>query len=173
MQFHHVFASCHLMQPINVLGNDPLQTLLLLQHGQICMGSIGACISQQMCFIILVEKIGMCIEKSSAQYLFRRIQALHFIQPVFSPEILQTAFCGYSCAAKEHNALFSGHDPFQRLYLILHTCLLLSVQYYAIFCAQTQDNWYIRVIFRQDVQFCTTRSRNICVSCGMVNPVKK
>ena len=83
MKLQHFFASCCLMQSINILRDDCLQFPCLLQFGKLLMCGIGLCLREK--HLVLVELIKLFCPlhiKAVAYNRLRRVFILLVIQAI-------------------------------------------------------------------------------------------
>ena len=97
MEFDDFFASCHLMEPIDVLGDDIFQSSCLFQFGKIFMGGIGFGIKVDHPILIeTIELSCILIEEMMGDDLFGVILVFLMIESVLASEIRYSGFRGDS-----------------------------------------------------------------------------
>ena len=112
VKLQHLPASRHLVEAVNVLGNDRLKLPPLLQPGQGLVGLVWDSIGKQHPVLIKsVEFLRIPHIKAMAYDGLRRVLILLVIEPVHTAEIRNPAFRGYSGSAKEHNVITAA-NPF-------------------------------------------------------------
>ena len=116
VQLVHGFATCGLMQTVNVLGDHRPQPALLLQLCQPQMGGIGLCtLYDQLIAVKTVELLRVFLPEGMAEDGFGRVVVFLVVQPVHAAEIRDAAFCRNTRAAEKDNAAAFCNDVFQCL----------------------------------------------------------
>ena len=106
MQLQHLPASCHLMKPVNILGNNNLYLPLLLQLCKHSVGVIGySLFINHPVFIKTVELLRILHIKAVADDCFRRVLILLTIQPVLAPKVRNFALSRNTSTSKENYIL--------------------------------------------------------------------
>ena len=124
VQFQHIPAAGHLVQPVDVLRHNGKQTPRLFQLRQLFVGGVGLC--RQADHLVPVEPVELCrmpVKIGAAENRFRRYVVLLVIQAVLTAEVRNPALGGNTCSAEKHNAVSCIDLLLQLLYFfhIHHT----------------------------------------------------
>ena len=106
VQFQDVFTTAFLMETVDILSNDGFQLARLFQFSQLFVGHIRLGRKGRVQDFVPVEPvkfIGVLFIKRVGQHRFRRIFVMLVIQPVFTAEIRDAAFCGNAGTTEKYN----------------------------------------------------------------------
>ena len=120
MQFKYFFAACHLMETVNVLGNDSLQLPFRFPLRKFQVSRIGFCPRcNQFVTIKFIKFFGTPNKERMTKNGFGRILVLQMIQPVYTSKIGDARFRADSCAAEKYN-IIAFIDPFPQQFNAVH-----------------------------------------------------
>ena len=106
MELQHLMAPGHLVQSVDVLGDDSLQLPIPFPLGQLHMGGIGPGLRSNELLSIEIKKLLLvALIKRMAQYGLRRIPELLVVQAVHTAEVRDTGLRGHPCPTEKYDVI--------------------------------------------------------------------
>ena len=129
MELQHLVAPGHLVQPVDVLGDDSLQLPIPFPLGQLHMGGIGPGLRSNELLSIEIKKLLLvALIKRMAQYGLRRIPELLVVQAVHTAEVRDTGLRGHPCPTEKYDVIRCSYHFLQLHHSRLH-CISLPFNF--------------------------------------------
>ena len=121
MKLQHLVTAGHLVQAVDVLGDNGFEFSLLFPLGQLVMGGIGPGFgAEQLLAVEVVKLLGVFFVKGVAEHGFRRILEFLVVQPVYAAEIPDTGLCADTGSAEKDNVVAGIYQFLQFANIFLH-----------------------------------------------------